>query len=320
MASNNKDFREKPSLLWPLLLIALGVVLLLSNLNILPPAAIDVLWQFWPLIFILLGLDMLIGRRSRLGAIITAFLSLILVGGAIAFVAFSQNLPGFVERVDTGSLKTETIQAERDGVERATFNLDWPNGPAYLTALSDSNDLLDGQLNYYGTLFFDVNRVGNTAIINLDSRVEGFFFGTSNTNPNRTVWEVALHPEVLWSLELDASSAQAEYDLSRLQVERLFIDASSGSINLLLPAEGRLDGEIDGGSGSLSISLPPEMEARIRLEDGSGSFTPSKRFRPGERTPSDDDDLSVWVTANFQNTDNYVDLYIDQGSGSIVVE
>jgi hypothetical protein len=54
---------------WPILIIVVGVVFLLSNLNLLP---IDVgqLWRLWPLILVVIGLDILLEtawRRGRSG-------------------------------------------------------------------------------------------------------------------------------------------------------------------------------------------------------------------------------------------------------------
>ena len=74
--------------------IGAGVMLLLSNLGYLPWESWGVLWRLWPLLVIALGVDLLIGRRSVAGAIVSAALIVMLVA-AIALVAlFAQNIPG----------------------------------------------------------------------------------------------------------------------------------------------------------------------------------------------------------------------------------
>ena len=52
---------------WPVVLIALGVVLLLNNINVLPGNAWEWVWRLWPVVFIAMGLDGLF-RREFVGA------------------------------------------------------------------------------------------------------------------------------------------------------------------------------------------------------------------------------------------------------------
>ncbi|MBC7250601.1 MAG: hypothetical protein H5T62_09990 [Anaerolineae bacterium] len=85
--------RRPPSVFWPLMLIGVGVVLLLANLGYLPWQAWSVLWRLWPLLLVALGIDLLIGRRSVLGAIISAVLILLLIGGAIVIALLAQSIP-----------------------------------------------------------------------------------------------------------------------------------------------------------------------------------------------------------------------------------
>jgi hypothetical protein len=61
--------RRMGPVFWPILLIAVGVIFLLSNLGMLPFAPWQ-LWRLWPLIIIVIGLDVLLEslwRRGRPG-------------------------------------------------------------------------------------------------------------------------------------------------------------------------------------------------------------------------------------------------------------
>src|SRR5205807_1061054 len=49
---------------FPLLLVAVGVILLLNNLGVIPWAIWVALGQLWPIVLILLGVELLVGRRS----------------------------------------------------------------------------------------------------------------------------------------------------------------------------------------------------------------------------------------------------------------
>ncbi len=72
--SENKDERRqwrhrRGSLFGPLLLIALGIVFLLSNMGALRGNAWEAILQFWPVILIVIGLDSLYKREGMVGAV-----------------------------------------------------------------------------------------------------------------------------------------------------------------------------------------------------------------------------------------------------------
>ena len=52
--------KNKKGLLWPLLLIFIGLYLLADNLGLLPREYFDHMWRFWPVLLVVLGLSMLL--------------------------------------------------------------------------------------------------------------------------------------------------------------------------------------------------------------------------------------------------------------------
>lgn len=313
------NHRRRPSLLWPLLLIGVGVILLLSNLGVLPQNAFSILWRFWPLMLVMIGLDILLGRRSTAGSIIVSLLALLLMGGIICFMLLSRNGPSVLESVDTVSRQDAPVRAPLLDYETATITIDWASAPASLYALSDSNQLIDGRISYIGQLIFDIESNGSHADINLDTRASGFIF-PANSSDRAGRWEIGLHPDVQYDLVLDASSGSADYDLSQLQINSLIIDASSGPLTIALPETGKIEAVIDGGSGLIIIRLPNSLEAQIALDKGSGAFIPSQRFSRNNAGADNRDGDEIWVTESFQQAENYVILKIDQGSGAVRVE
>ncbi|MFQ5578116.1 MAG: LiaI-LiaF-like domain-containing protein [Anaerolineae bacterium] len=309
--------RRKPSLFWPLLLITVGGILLLSNLGILPPNAINMLWRFWPVGLILIGLDILLGRRSALGSILVARVALLLIGGALAFVFFARDIPDLARQIDLGELKHETISAPRQEIKTANLFIDWPGSPARLYALEDSNALIEGDINYYGTLYFETETRGSHADISLDSRIEQFFISTGGFDAANEGWEVGLHPGVTFNLSLDAGSGPGNYNLQDLSLKTLTIDAGSGPLTIALPASGQVKGVLDGGSGPIELTLPEGMEAKVVVDSGSGPFSAGRGF---SKSQSNSDDVSVWLTEGFRGADNYIELESDQGSGPIRIK
>lgn len=310
---------KKPSLFWPLFLIAIGSILLLSNLGILPPNSMDLLWRFWPLVLVIIGLDILLGRRSALGSIITSLVAILLLGGVLAFLFFAKDIPTLVKEVDLGTLNHATIKQPLQEVKTATVFIDWPAGPASLYALSDSNNLIEGELDYYGKLSFVTDVQGDQADVKVDTRREQFFIDTSGVSGEEENWQIGLHPRVAINLTLDSGSGSAEYDLTDLDIRSLNVDSGSGSVDMVLPQLGQIEGTIDTGSGSLTITIPDDMAAKITLNEGSGSFSAGNRFSQ-KRSGEEDDGNIIWLTEDFVGAENYVELTIDQGSGSITVQ
>ena len=71
--------RRRGSLVGPLILIGLGVVFLLNNLGILSWSVWEVIFRLWPILLVAIGLDLLVGRRSTLGSLLALALTLIIL-------------------------------------------------------------------------------------------------------------------------------------------------------------------------------------------------------------------------------------------------
>ena len=71
MSENKVKIRKKPkpSFIWPLVLITVGAVFLLSNLGIIQGEIGEKIWRLWPVIFIAIGLDSLFRRNEIVGPV-----------------------------------------------------------------------------------------------------------------------------------------------------------------------------------------------------------------------------------------------------------
>lgn len=313
--SSGRISERRGSLVWPILLIGAGVIFLLANLDLLPANSWVLLARLWPLALILLGLDILVGRRSTFGMLISGLVALLLVLGLIALLLLAPRIPALDRIGGTGELQTQALQAPLENVQSARVTIDWTPGENRLnTASSNSVNLIEGQVTYYGDLVFDVSTQGTRSEVLLDSRSEftGFFLPSWE----ETRWSISLHPEVIYELVLDAGSGQHEFDLSALQLSDFTLDSGSGQVNLSLPA-GNYRAVIDGGSGALSLKLPQDAAARIELDSGSGRFDPGPFLELVSGEAGED---SVWETANFGLANERITLVIDQGSGAIQIE
>ncbi len=307
--------RRPPSFFWPLIFIGAGAILLLANLGYLPWQSWGMLWRLWPLLLVGLGIDFLIGRRSMAGAVVSAFLILLLIAGVAAVVLFAQNVPALAQATSSADLQTEHVQYPLAGVERASVSIDWTSGINAVGALSDSDNLIEGDITHRGQLIFDTATRGGRADVRLGSHFADFWFGPFPFEKEGSErWSVKLSPKVPLDLTLDSGSGRCDFDLSGLQLNSLNLDSGSGAVTLGLPSGRSFEADIDSGSGSIAITLPKDAGAHVELNSGSGSFQPDERFRPTDRSRRHG---GVWETDNYGNADYNITLRIDQGSGSI---
>lgn len=307
--------RHPPSLFWPLVFIGAGVILLLSNLGYVPWQSWNILWRLWPLLLVALGVDLLIGRRSLLGAIVSGLVLLLLIGLVVALVVFAQNIPQLAELARAPELHTEHIEYPRDDVESARIALDFSAAPCFVSALQDSPNLIEADVILRDELVFETGMRGSQADVRLDSRFAGTRFWPFDPEGDER-WDVRLSPRVPLELLLDTGSGRCEFDLTGLQIDALDLNSGSGAIELILPSASTFRARVDSGSGSVSIVVPQGVGARVELDSGSGSFRPDERFRLVEGKRDGD---SVWETRDFDDAEHTITLEIDQGSGSISI-
>ena len=306
--------RRYRSFFWPIMLISLGILFLVSNLGIVSWSNWNLLWRFWPLILVAAGIDVLFSKRSLFGALLSAFLVLILIGIVAGSVFFAEQLPVFNRYLTASPWETAHVERELEDFETATIFIDWSSPAGSLSALEDSDNLIEGDLTYQGDLYFDFDSQGSNAEVTLDTRATTNWGISTYQNNSRAEWDIALSPEIPLDLSLDTSSGSCNFDLSALMLEDLDLDSGSGSINLSLPEDQSFDFYLDSGSGSVKIELPGNTGIRVIIDSGSGSFNPGSDFQlvSGERSGD-----GVWESDNYDSAKYTIEMDIDQGSGSI---
>ena len=107
--------RRGVSLFGPLLLIAFGVLFLLNNMGVIAVDVWELLFRFWPVLLIAAGLDILLGRRTGVGAVIALLVILVLAGGGLWF--------GGIGNVNAGNLPSQTIRQNLEDAEKAVVTI-----------------------------------------------------------------------------------------------------------------------------------------------------------------------------------------------------
>ncbi len=295
---------HRPSLVWPVILITAGILFLLSNLGVLDINFWD-LWRLWPVLLILAGLEIILGRRSALGNIISLILTLVVIGGVVALLVLSPGVIGGSSQA-AGEMR---IQESLEGVERAELALSFAAGELKIGRLSDSPSLIEGDLDLVTNRkpVWDFERSSGRADMSLGYTGGNF----SAWNGRGDDWNIRLSPKASFWLDIDLGAGDATIDLSGLDVRSLQVNTGAGRNTITLPAEGDLSGKITGGVGQLVIKIPEGVAARVRVEHGLGGVNVSGRF--------DKQGDNLYLTDDWEQNENRVDLEVSVGVGQVTI-
>lgn len=335
--------RESPSLFAPIILIALGVLLLLGNLNMLPTLNWRAALQLWPVLLIFIGFNILV---RQIPGLIGTLLSGVVALAAVAFfglvLLLGDRVPVVGSYTDTDLRMHEISFAEED-ISSATIDLSFSAFPADVSALEDSPNLIEGVIATYGEVEFEPEREGERARVRVRARGGGPFFWFNPADffdaVERERWDIGLSPRVPLELHGDGGSGPVNLQLSGLMLSRLehdggsgpstialpdgdyevSYDGGSGPATFLLPESGRQTLEIDSGSGPVRLTLPSTVEAQLVVtDDGSGALSLSDRF---ELVAGEADGEGRWETPGFAENDaDRIIIFLDQGSGPVTIE
>lgn len=275
------------SLFWPVVLIAAGVLWLLSNLGVMTAENWSVLVRLWPILLIAAGLDMIVGRFSALlGSLIGVaavglMVVLAIVGPSLGW-AGETNLFGMPLVLGRDvEVQHESFAVPLDNAESADVVLDLSFPQASIHALDGGSDnLVEADIDYIGDLTFDVSGGQNKSVTVRQQFAQVGIFPPPGLNLRDMNWDIALNPDVPTDLRVDVGSGSADMDLADLTLTGLEIDGGSGSANVSMPAGDAYNTSIDVGSGSFDVNLTDGANVEMDVNGGSGRF----RFATGGDT------------------------------------
>lgn len=288
---------RQTSVIFPLVLVAIGVVFLLDNANLLAVGAWDLLWRLWPLILVAWGLQGLFGRRP-FGALLVIVLT---VGLAVGIVWYSVN----TGLIHASPLPSAPISQSLGQAHDADVSIDLNVGSLSISALNDPSLLLEGTVTEgSATQGEGVRMEGDTAHFSLNDEGISFLRGEVR-------WQLGLTDSIPLDLYISNSVGDSMIDLSELDIRTMSFDSGVGAATITVPGSGRPRIRIDQGIGFLRVNVPLHVEARIRIDGGLGSIQIDSRFRE----VGDD----IFETEGYRTAVERVEIDIDRGVGEVVI-
>ncbi len=332
--------RHYRSIFWPIVLLGVGAVWLLSNLGYIQTIDPGFLFRIWPILLIIIGLDILFGRVAPW---ISALLGLVVIGGLIAVLVYAPAL-GLAR---PAQVTTEQLVEPVGGATSAIVDLRLSLEPSTVTTLTGSQNLIEADMKHYGKTFLTVSgETQKKVVLGLESATAGdnwFTWPSFSTGWNNdTYWNIGLTNLIPIDLRVDGSLGSSELDLSGLKLSDLNVKASMGSMEIVLPVSAEAyDMDINGSAGSLEVTLPENTTLSVHLDGSAGSstfFLPAGYalrvevldgglggvHLPGDLTRisgSGDDQEGVWESANYATATSKLTIIISHvGPGSINID
>lgn len=251
---------RRVSLVGPVILIGLGIVFLLNNMGVLAWSVWEVIFRLWPILLIAAGLEIILNRLSVWGSLLALVLTVVILAGALWLLG-----PDIGTRQVVAG---EEVRQALGEASRAEIVIEPGLGSLRIEALPESANLIEGviQMGRGQRAKRDFTMAGKTATFTL--RSEGATGGPFFWWGDQPGWELGLAPEVPLELKVDLGAGRADLDLTGLTVSDLEVSVGIGQAIVTLPDEGRFYAKIEGAIGETVVVIPAGMAARIRVDTG----------------------------------------------------
>lgn len=249
-------------LVLPLLLIAIGVIVLLANLGVLSSEALQRLGDLWPLLLVILGLQLILNHTlPRQQATIAGMAAAaVIVIGAVAFAVWAP--PGQLGTHHADS--SQSLSGQRAGtleVSYSTASMDVRTGALGETMYQAHIDYPAGENP--PTISFD--QPSGTVGISQNGNFSPFRLFGSNQRHLR----VTLNDRIPWTIRLSGGASSVRLDLRELQLSRLEISGGVSDATVQLGLPKGTDGiQISGGVSNLTLRLPSKAQWSLSASGG----------------------------------------------------
>ncbi len=287
-------------LVGPTILIGIGIILLLNNLGYLDWSFWDIL-SLWPVLLIAAGLEVLVGRKSAVGSIISALIVLGLIVGGVWFVGMSDGV--------RTTAQTTTISEPRNGMTAAQVTLAPAVTQVNIKALNDSGNFVEGTVGQRHNERLVQNFAGGTParLVLKTNGISGGMIGPGR----RYSWDLAFHPDVALDLDVNVGMGDVNLDLSALTLHAVNVNFGVGEILLKLPPTGDYDINIDGGVGAVVIEAPAGLAVRVQTDAAIVARNIPPDYSRGNNR---------YTSPGYSDAGQQVDIHVGLGIGSITLQ
>lgn len=342
-----KPWRTRRSFFFPILLVVIGGIFLLQNLEIVSGDAWDTIWKLWPLLLIIIGIDNLLQGEGVAGPVFFAGLGVIFLlgnfdllpwdfwglvlrlwpvmliawgldlvigrrsiwGALLALVLILAIMGGALALVGfSRPAVSDTISWQPDeAVTSLRAYLDQPVGAMHVAASTDLKGLLAGELQLWQGESLSKEASVNDGIGSYRLSAHGVSVYSPMINSG-PVWDMRFKAQMPLDLRVNMGAGEINLDLRDTDLANLKVDLGVGRVEITLPAS-NFSAAIDTAVGQTVIILPRDVSVQLVVDTGL-----AVRSIPSNFNRSDD----VYTLSAGADAPK-IELRLDQAIGSLVV-
>jgi hypothetical protein len=336
MSGKTSTHNSYRSFFWPVILIAAGVIWLLSNISIIPTENLWILFRLWPVLIIVAGLDLLFARRLPL---VGALLALLVAAGVVGILLRGSefDIQGQPEP------RLEMFELAAGHTTSLYFDLNLSSQDTLVYSLVDSPNLIEAEVYHFGDVEFMVSGGENKRVKLEQTGILSWFSWVWPEDGERASdWLIGLSSAIPIDLKVDASTGHTELDLAGSQLNHLWFNGSTGASTIILPASLQsYDARFEASTGAMDVTFPPESNINIRLDGSVGRIVLNvpdgavvrvevlsggrgRLLMPEWLTKIDgrqDRDEGIYQTTGFEDAHGQLVIIIENiGIGDIIIE
>jgi hypothetical protein len=254
-------------LLFPLVLIAIGAVVLLSNTGVLSSDALLRLGDLWPLLLVILGLQLILNHSlpRQQATLIGLGATVVIVVAAVAYAALAPAAPFGTRQANS----SESL----GGLTAATLDVNYDAATVDIQAGALGDSLYQARVDYASSdnpPTISLDRVTGTLEIRESSSFALFrLFGSS-----RRHLVVTLTDRIPWAIQVGGGATNLRLDLRPLQLSKLEVSGGANRLDGQLPSpKGTVVIDVSGGASNLTLRAPAQSEWRIAVTGGVSAVT-----------------------------------------------
>lgn len=301
---------------WGLILILIGALFILKNLDIIY-FSWGALLRLWPVLIILLGISLLpikTGGKLLISAIAIIIAVVLMFNNDYYWhwkpIRFGNGWYfGYHDDRDYDEYDWESEQISepyREDIEKAVLNFDAAIGEFRINSTTEK--LLDFEKEgNMGPYRFSTQSKNGKYYINLDLK-DNFFRGSKFKNKAN----VKLNSKPLWELDIDVAAADIEMDLSPFKVKELSIDGGASDIEIKLgDLVDEVNLNIDAGATSILMMIPESFGCEL----DASTFLTNRDFEGMEKYKD-----GIYRSYDFNSAEKKIFIEMDAAITNIIIK
>lgn len=242
------------------ILISVGLVLLLNNLDYVDWSVWFSILSLWPVLLIAIGIEKLFAKTPlSFLALLSPILLLIAILGPAYFYLTQAEEPDFLRNTYNWEKELELPY------KKGYASIDYKAGRLEINPSPDK--LITAELDYWRRKPISVyNYSEPDSVVRLDIKGVDRFWkaGFKSSLKKSRDWKISLSDKIPWELEIENAAMSGDFDFSQLILENLSIKLDASSLELKLGDKAKsLKASIDTDVSKLELLLPKSAGLQI---------------------------------------------------------